>query len=156
VYVSVGGKMRADYLVYLIPLWFIAFYVINDQIRKGSLKKTRAQYSDRFFTNHPPDTTFKAIMAFAIQNRYRVDDMDEKRLAVILNERMTWNSYGSLYPIYVSEEGGGSKVEVGITSKVGKFSLSSPFIQRVLTLRLERMINALKSSMLTYEGTIKM
>lgn len=144
--------MRADYIVYLIPLWIIAFYIINDQIRKGSLKKTRAQYSDRFFTNHPSDITFKAIMAFAIQNRYRVDDIDEKRLAVILNERMTWNSYGSLYSIYVCEQGGGSMVEVGITSKAGKFSLSSPFVQRVLTLRLERMINALKGAVYAYKG----
>lgn len=145
--------MISDYIAYLIPLWIIALYIINDQIRKGSLKKTRAHYSERFFTNHPPDITFKAIMAFATQNRFRIDDFDEKRLAVILNERMTWNSYGSLYPIYVFEQAGGSMVEVGITKKAGKFSLSSPFVQRVLTLRLERMINALKGAVFAYEGT---
>jgi hypothetical protein len=143
-------SMTMDYIPYLIPLWIIALYLINDQIRKGSLKKTQAHYSEKFFTNRPPIETFKAIMAFAMQNRYRIDDFDEKHLAVILNERMSWNSYGSLYPIYVHEKANRTEVEVGITSKAGRFFLLSPFTQRVLTLRLERMLNAVKGAVFAY------
>ncbi len=139
-----------DYIPYLIPLWFIALFLINDQIRKGSLKKTKAHYSETFFTNRSPIETFKAIMAFATQNRYRIDDFDEKNLAVILNERISWNSYGSLYPIYVHEKASRTEVEVGIISKTGKFFLISPFTQRVLTLRLERMLNAVKGAVFAY------
>jgi hypothetical protein len=143
--------MIIDSIPFLIAIGFIAFFLINDQIRKGSIKKTRAHLSETFFTDLPPYTTFKAIMTFANQKRYQIDDFDERHFAVILNERMTWNSYGSLYPIYVNQQDGRTMVEVGITSKLGKVSLFSPFNKRVLTLRLERMLNAIKSAVFAYE-----
>ncbi len=89
-------------------------------------------------------------MAFASQNRFRIDDIDEKQFAVILNERMTWNSYGSLYLIYVRVQADKTVVEVGITSKLGKVFLSSPFNKKAVTLRLERMLNALKGVIFAY------
>jgi hypothetical protein len=43
-----------DWIPYLIPLWIIANYIINDQIRKGSLMTTKSHYSGTFFTDlHP-------------------------------------------------------------------------------------------------------
>jgi hypothetical protein len=65
-------------------------------------------------------------MEFASKSGYRIDDFDEQKLEVILNERMTLTSYGSLYPIYVREQGGRTVVEVGVTSKLGKVFLISP------------------------------
>ncbi len=142
-----------DYIPYLIPLWIIAFFIIIDVVRKGSLKKTHADYTEKFFTTRSPIETFKAIMAFATQSRYQIDDFDEKELAVILNERMTWNSYGSLYPIYVREQAGRTMVEIGVTSKLGKAFLFSPFNKRILNLRLERMHNAVRGAVFAYERT---
>jgi hypothetical protein len=136
--------MAIDFIPFLIALGIISILVINDQIRKGSILKTYAHYSDTFLTDLPPDRTFKAIMAFATQKGYQIDDIDEQHLAVILNERMTWSSYGSFYPIYVREQAGRTVVEVGITSKLGKVFLISPFIKKPVTLRLERMLNAVK------------
>ncbi len=145
--------MIMNWLPYLIPLWIIGIFIINDQIRKGSLKTTQSHYSETFFTDLPPDRTFKAIMSFAIQNGYRIDDYDEQHLAVILNERITWNSYGSLYPIYVHGQATRTMVEVGVTSKGGKFFLISPFNKKIVTLRLVRMLNAVKDAVFAYERT---
>ena len=136
--------MILDPISFLVLIGIIAIYLFNDQLQKGSIKKTHAHYSETFFTDLTPERTFKAIMAFATQKGYQIDDIDEQHLAVILNERMTWSSYGSFYPIYVREQAGRTVVEVGITSKLGKVFLISPFIKKPVTLRLERMLNAVK------------
>jgi len=91
-------------------------------------------------------------MAFATQNRYQIDDFDEQHLTVIINERMTWQSSGSLYLIHVREQAGRALVEVGIASKLGKVFLFSPLNKRILTLRLERMLNAVKGAVFAYEN----
>jgi len=144
--------MAIDFIPFLIALGIISILVINDQIRKGSILKTYAHYSDTFLTDLPPDRTFKAIMAFATQNRYQIDDFDEQHLTVIINERMTWQSSGSLYLIHVREQAGRALVEVGIASKLGKVFLFSPLNKRILTLRLERMLNAVKGAVFAYEN----
>jgi hypothetical protein len=135
--------------------WIILFLVsaisfLNSEFRKGSLKTTRPHYSDTFFTDVPPNKTFKAIMEFATNNGYRIDDFDEQQLAVILNERMTLMSYGSLYPIYVRAQGAGTMVEIGVTSKFPKFFLISPVNKKLVTLRLERMLNGVKGAVFAY------
>jgi hypothetical protein len=103
-----------------------AIFIWNAEVRKGLLKTIQPHYSATFFTELPPYRTFKAIMEFASKSGYRIDDFDEQKLEVILNERMTLTSYGSLYPIYVREQGGRTVVEVGVTSKLGKVFLISP------------------------------
>ncbi len=144
-----------DWIPYLIPLWIFAIFIIKDIIQKGSLKTMQSHYSETFFTDLPPHKTFKAIIAFANQNGYQIDDIDEQHLAVILNERMTWKSYGSFYPIYVHEQATRTMVEVGVTSKSGKIFLISPFVKKVITVRLERMLNAVKGAVFAYERTEK-
>jgi hypothetical protein len=137
----------------LVLMGVIAIYLLNGLFRKGSLRTTHAHYSETFFTDLPPNRTFKVIIAFATQNGYQIDNFDEQRLAVILNERMTWKSYGFLYPIYVHEKATRTMVEVGVTSKLGKVFLISPFIKKDITVRLEHMLNALKGAVSAYEGT---
>jgi len=144
--------MIIEYIPFLIALGIFAIFIFNDQIRKGSIKKTIPHYSSTFFSDLPPYRTFKAIITFVTKKGYQIDDIDEVHLAVILNERMTWNSYGSLYPIYIREQAGRTIVEVGITSKLGKSFLFSTFNKRVLALRLERMLNAIKGAVIAYEG----
>ena len=135
-----------DSIPFLITLWIIALFIANSELRKGSLKKTQPHYTESFFTDLPPYKTFKIIMAFATNNGYRIDDFDEENLRVILNERISLTSYGSLYPIYVRDQAGRTMVEVGVTSKLGKIGLLSPFNKKMVTLRHERMFNAIKAA----------
>ena len=134
----------------LVALLFAIYFWNAAKNKKGSLKKTQPLYSEAFFTKTPPYKTFKIITAFAKQNGYQIDDIDEQQLALILNERMTMISWGSLYPIYISEQiVGRTMIEVGITSKLGKFFQISPFSKQINTLRLENMLNAVKGAVLT-------
>lgn len=142
-----------DYFPWLILALTAVLYFWSSEVKKGSLNETIPNYSETFFTDVPPYKTFKVIMKFATMNGYRIDDFDEQKLAVILNERMTLTSYGSLYPIYVRPHGGSTMVEVGVTSKLPRFCLLSPFNRKVLTLRLERMLNAAKSAVFAYGDT---
>lgn len=135
---------------WLILFLVVAIYFLNSEFRKGSLKTTRPHYSDTFLTDVSPNKTFKAIMEFATNNGYRIDDFDEQQLAVILNERMTVMSYGSLYSIYVRAQGTGTMVEVGVTSKFPKFFLISPVSKKLVTLSLERMLNGVKGAIFVY------
>jgi len=139
------------FLPLLLFLLFFAWYFLNAEFRKGSLTKTKAHYQESFITENPSTETFKAILQFAIQNGYRIDDINEQQKSVVLNERMTLTSYGSLYPIYVRENAGKTSVEVGVTSKLGKVFLISPINKKLVTLRLERMVNGVKSSIVAFD-----
>ena len=125
-------------------------YLWNAVTQKGSLKKTQPLYSATFFTITPPYKTFRIISDFAKQNGYQIDDINEQKLALILNERMTMTSWGFLYPIYITEQiVGRTMIEVGIASKVGKFFQFSPFNRKITTAHLENMFNAVKGAVLT-------
>ena len=141
------------YFLWLIAALWFAIYFLNSEFRKGSLKKTQPHFTETFLTDVPPYKTFKAIMEFATKQGYRIDDFDDQQLAVILNERMTLMSYGSLYPIYITPQGAKTMVEVGVTSKFPKFFLISPINRKLVTLRLERMLNGIKGAVFAY-GTI--
>jgi hypothetical protein len=130
----------------LIPALIAGIFFWIAETRKGSLKITKPHYSQTFITEVPASQTFKSIMEFATNNGYRIDDFDEHQLAVILNERMTLTSSGSLYPIYVRQYATRTEVEVGVTSKFGKALLISPVNKKFVTLRLERMVNAIKGA----------
>ena len=112
--------------------------------------KTKAHYQEAFVTENHPTETFKAIVQFAIQNGYKIDDIDEQRMSVILNERMTLTSYGSLYPIYVHENAGKTSVNVGATSKLGKFFLISPINKATVKSRLKEMVSKVKNAVVAY------
>jgi len=136
----------------ILILFSFAYYFLNAELLKGSLKTIRPRYKETFTTETPPVEAFRAIMQFALQNGYRVDDLDEQKLCVILNERMTLTSYGSLYPIYVRENAGKTEVEVGVTSKLGKASIG-PINNKLITRRLERMLNGIKGAVFAFKKT---
>ncbi|HUK99947.1 MAG TPA: hypothetical protein VLX29_03750 [Nitrospirota bacterium] len=144
--------MLLDTISLFVPMGIITMFILIDLFRKGSIEKTRAYYSDTFFTKLPPYRAFKTIVAFATKNGYQIDDFNELNLAIILNERMSWKSFGSFYTIYIREQAGKTFVEVGVAGKVGKlFYLISPFNKKLVTLRLERMLNAVKAAVFDYE-----
>ena len=144
-----------DFIPFLITLLIIAIFVFNSEFQKRSLKKTKPYYSEIFSTDLPPYKTFKTIMAFATNNGYRIDDFDEQNLGLILNERMTLTSYGSLYPIYIRDNTGKTMVEVGVTSKMGNFSMLSPFNRKLVTTRLECMRDAIKDAVCASENDVE-
>ena len=133
------------FLPLLILLLFFCWYFLNAEFCKGSLKTIRADYQESFVTEAQPIETFKAIMQYAIQNGYRIDDVDQQKLSLILNERMTLASYGSLYPIYVHESEGKTLVEVGATSKLGRVFRYNPINTYVVTDGLKNMVSNIKS-----------
>jgi hypothetical protein len=119
-------------------------------VRKGSLKTIQSDYSATFLTELPPYRTFETIIEFAKKNRYLIDDVDKQKLAMIINQRMTLISYGSLYSVYVRDYRGGAEVEVGVSSKMGNYFLISPINRKVIALRLDRMLNDIKDAVNVY------
>jgi hypothetical protein len=140
-----------EWYPFIMLIVIFALYFWNAEVRKGSLKTAQPYFTSTFITELPPYRTFKVIMQYATNSSFRINDSDEKTLAMILNERMTLMSCGSLYPIHVREEVGRTIVEVGVTSKFGKGILMRPINKKLLTLRLERIFNDVKSAVYAYE-----
>jgi hypothetical protein len=137
---------------YLFLFSLIIYYFLNAEFRKGSLKTIRTHYQESFTTETLPLETFKAITQYAIQSGYRIDDFDEQNLSLILNEKMSFSSYGSIYAIYVREQAGKTLVRVGINSKLGRVFLISPINKMAVKLRLERMLNGVKSAVFAFNN----
>jgi hypothetical protein len=134
----------------LVFFLILCAYVVNAEIKKGSLRKTHARFKGIIKTDTSPNDTFNIILQFAFKSGYRVDDIDEKKLCVIFNERMTLTNYGSLYPIFVRNDKGKTIVEVGIISKLGFFSIG-PINNKIIKRHLEYMQNGIKGALIAYK-----
>jgi hypothetical protein len=85
--------------------------------RKGRVGSVRvgASHVD-IYSPADPAVVFDAIAA--IGPPYTVDDLDRDTRMLVLSSRPTFWSYGFLYPINVVAEDGGTRVEIGVTSRL--------------------------------------
>ncbi len=133
----------------------IGIYLLNGLLKKGSLNKIQVHASETFLTNVSAGNAFKAIRTFAAKNSYKIDDINEEQYALILNEPMTWKSYGFFYPIYVHGYASRTTVEVGITSKLGSLTLLNPYNKKIMATKCKRMLSAIKAEVSVIEKSEK-
>ncbi len=84
--------------------------------RKGSTKS--AVLGSRRMSLHTPmdpATTFARISQ--ISGRLKVDDGDPQAKILVLSSGITFGTWGFLYPVFIHDESGGSRIEIGIQSK---------------------------------------
>lgn len=88
--------------------------------RKGSVANTLMTARRLLRSAAPPD----AVYAWITQNRprgYSVDDTDPSHGIVILSSPPTATTWGFLYPVHVFAEDGGTRVDLGITSRLFQY-----------------------------------
>jgi hypothetical protein len=95
-------------LVLLAVAYVVAF------TRKGSVKM--AMTSNRREVRSPADPATVAERIKALGAPYTVDDSDGH--VILLSSPVTFFSWGFFYPVVIQPEGSGSKIIVGVTSKV--------------------------------------
>ena len=86
--------------------------------RKGRIAKV-AMTSRRIVlhTAAPPNVVFHWIAQYC-PHGYAVDDADPAHGIVLLSSKPTLTTWGFFYPVVISVEGTGSRVDLGIRSKL--------------------------------------
>lgn len=102
--------------VWMIPLVVVGIGYAIAASRKGSVKS--ATMGSRKLTLHTPldpASTFARISQIA--GRVKVDDADPQARILVLSTGVTFGTWGFLYPVFIHDESGGSRIEIGCHSK---------------------------------------
>lgn len=102
------GALPVVMLVLLAVAYVIAF------TRKGSVKM--AMTSTRRELRSPADPATVAERIKGLGAPYTVDDHDGN--VIVLGSPVTFFSWGFFYPVIIPPDGSGSRIVVGVTSKV--------------------------------------
>lgn len=65
----------------------------------------------------PPAAVFERLKSFKGDGKLRVVATDEAARKIIFQSNMSFATWGFDFPVYVTDENGGSKVEVGCVSR---------------------------------------
>jgi len=63
------------------------------------------------------EEVFKKLVRFAQNGTFKTEAVDEEKKVIVFGENMNLTSNGFFYPIYLSEDNGSTKIEVGIKCK---------------------------------------
>ena len=102
------GEFWVAFLFMIVVAYVVAF------TRKGSVKM--AMTSSRREVHSPGDPATVAERIKGIGAPYKVDDADGN--VILLSSPVTFASWGFFYPVVIHPEGTGSRIVVGVTSKV--------------------------------------
>lgn len=108
-------------LIVLIPVVMVGVMLLVAFTRKGSVG-TVAMTTRRIVLHSavPPGAVYDWLTQYS-PSGYLVEDTDPARGIVILSSRPTAFSYGFFYPVVVYPEGAGTRVDLGIKSKVFQY-----------------------------------
>lgn len=110
--------------------------------RKGSWAlKVKSQRMELFSTIVSPEETLASIIYFAQASGYKISNLDEIENRVVLEESISFWSWGFFYPVFISKQSDGhTSISVGIKSK---------FIQRgpIVARSLKRCVNGIKEAL---------
>lgn len=102
--------------VFLLPLIMVGAGYIIAFTRKGSVRTARI--GSRMLEIHTPadpQAAFERIRT--MRGDFTADDSDPQLKMIVLASRVTFFSWGFLYPVVIQPEGSGSRIQVGIASK---------------------------------------
>ena len=104
-------------LVALVLLTVFGVGYLVALTRKGRAASARLG-SRRLTLRVPMDPATAFARLSGLRGRLKVDDADAQRKVLVLSSPVTFGSWGFLYPVFISEEPGGSCIQIGIHSKV--------------------------------------
>lgn len=102
------GELSVVLLLMLAIAYVVAF------ARKGSVRMAMPSNRREIHTPADPATVVERLKHLGAP--YSVDDADGS--IIVLSSPVTFFSWGFFYPVVVQPEGSGSKIIVGVTSKV--------------------------------------
>lgn len=95
----------------------IMFYVAKS--KKGSTDMKKPDKTSSFVTDVSIDKSMKAIINYAQSSNYIVDDFDENKKIIILSSKSTAMNYGFIFPVYLTNAGSKTNIEIGVKAKSG-------------------------------------
>src|ERR1700690_979617 len=105
--------------VFLLPLVFIAIGFLISMSRKGSA--ANAAIGHRRLELTTPATPAEAFAKIRLigqsGGKWKLDDCDQARGILVLSSGISIGSMGFLYPVFITPNGTGSQIDVGIHSK---------------------------------------
>jgi len=102
---------------YIVVALALVAAIIFASGRKGSVASTRLG-TRRLELHLPIEPAAAFALLTGMSGRYKVDDSDAASRIVILSSRPTFATWGFFYPIIVHAAGTGSRLEIGIRSKL--------------------------------------
>lgn len=111
----------APFIVLLVVIVVTAAALVVAFARKGSVARlTMTKRRIVLLSTAPPEVMFDWLSRYCPPG-YSVDDADPARRTVILSSRPTAFTWGFFYPAVVTPEGIGSRVDLGIKSKMFQY-----------------------------------
>ncbi len=127
--------------VYLIPLAMVAVGFLIASQRTGSVASAAVGHRRLELT-----TTASPAEAFArialIAGKYKIDDRDASRGILVLSSGISFGSWGFLYPVFITANGTGSQIDIGIHSKLIQFGPIVGLAHRKLRDAIEAAVSA--------------
>ena len=117
-------------------LMMIGFAYIVAFMRKGHVRMRMPSSQREIDSPASPDEVIARLKLIGAP--YRVDAAEGP--IIVLSSGVTFGSWGFLYPVHVHAQGGGSRIIVGITSKVFQIG---PLVMRAHTKCVETIEAAL-------------
>jgi hypothetical protein len=124
------GEFWVVFLLLIVIAYVVAFS------RKGSVRMAMPSSQREIHTPADPATVAERLKHLGPP--YVVDDHDGN--LIVLSSPVTFFSWGFFYPVHIHPEGTGSKIVVGVTSKVFQIG---PIVMRAHTKCVESIEQAL-------------
>ncbi len=124
-----------------IGIIMTVFFLIIAAMKKGTTSMEKPKRIKSFTIKLPIDRAMKAIISYAQNGGYKVDDFNETDGIIILSDSATISSYGAIYPVYLKKESDNSLlVEVGYKTKGSPIAIQNPVPH-------ERFFNGIKTAL---------
>ncbi len=110
----------------LIPAVVVGFGLLLASGKRGAVGRTRiGSRRLELHTVADPALVFERIRAIGAP--FRVDDADPTLHTLVLSSPPTFTTWGFLYPVTITADGNGTRIEVGIESR---FIQMGPLVTR--------------------------
>jgi|TARA_Y100000294_G_C8421664_1_gene283060 hypothetical protein len=130
----------------IIILVIVGFFFVIASLRKGSsVVKKKPRKLNSFTSELPPDKIFKLVAQLPQRSKYKIDNIDETNMTIIISSSASAMSYGFFFPVYITQQTDGKTlVEVGIKGKIPQYG-------PVVTKNLDNIVNELKAVIISNE-----
>ena len=103
--------------VWMIPLVVVGIGYAIAASRRGSVASaTLGSRRLSLHTSLDPASAFARISQIA--GRVKIDDSDPETKTLVLSTGVTFGTWGFLYPVFIRDAAGGSRIEIGCHSKL--------------------------------------
>ncbi len=108
-------------LVVVLGLGYVIGFTRTGKVSSATIGSRRHE----LFVPADIDTVFTRLAS--LDGTFKVDDKDPENKLLVLSSSVTFFTYGFLYPVFLTAEGGGTRIVIGCHSK---FFQMGPLVSR--------------------------